>query len=210
MWGLGSKWSWLLLALVCSPLACVVKTERHYYGRDDAGGEPSGAAEGPPGATGNGQLPPGDGGVPVTVEIDTGKSMDAAPGEGVGLFVEYHSGGHWRLWWTCDTLVSGQSCDFAVRAEVEHGPLTAFKTTGLGGGDTAEQTDDNTVVVQSTVTDTLATAEFDTSPGETIALEAIVSGLRDGSYFFFVQDGQINGGFSGTLTNPILVRGKTP
>jgi hypothetical protein len=48
---------------------------------------------------------------------------------------------------------------------------------------------------------------FDTTAGATIEvsvrLDAPVS-------FFFVQDGQVNGGYKGALTNPLFLRPTSP
>jgi len=48
---------------------------------------------------------------PMLVGIDTDQTVDAVPGEGVGLFVEYSSGGNWLLWTTCDTNYSNVACN---------------------------------------------------------------------------------------------------
>src|SRR5689334_23022928 len=53
---------------------------------------------------------------PMLVEIDTDQTMTADPGQGVGVFVEYSKGGHWHVWWTCDTAKTRQSCEFSVSA----------------------------------------------------------------------------------------------
>src|SRR5258706_3740895 len=49
---------------------------------------------------------------PVEVGLDTNMTVDAQPGDGVGMFVEYAEGGHWRLWTTCDTNTSHTTCSF--------------------------------------------------------------------------------------------------
>jgi hypothetical protein len=43
-----------------------------------------------------------------------------------------------------------------------------------------------------------------------ITVEASVGGVKDGSFLFFVQDGKVNGGYAGKLTNPLQLQGKTP
>ena len=50
----------------------------------------------------------------ATVPIDAGETLQADPGEGVGVFVEYMGGGEWNVWATCDTEFSGFSCAFDV------------------------------------------------------------------------------------------------
>jgi hypothetical protein len=51
---------------------------------------------------------------------------------------------------------------------------------------------------------------FDTNPGAVITLKASLGGLADGSFLFFVQDGKVNGGYEGKLSNPLQLQGKTP
>jgi hypothetical protein len=49
-----------------------------------------------------------------------------------------------------------------------------------------------------------------TEPGAVLSIDARVDGLADSAFFFFVQDGKVNGGYSGKLTNPLQFVGKTP
>jgi len=51
---------------------------------------------------------------------------------------------------------------------------------------------------------------FDTTPGAVITLKASLGGVADGSFLFFVQDGKVNGGYTGKLSNPLQLQGKTP
>src|SRR5690242_1712082 len=75
-------------------------------------------AGGPPGST----SPPGPTG-PMLVDVDTDQTMNAVGGDGVGVFVEYAKGGHWHVWWTCDTNKTQESCDFAVTMTVAAGKI---------------------------------------------------------------------------------------
>ncbi len=34
--------------------------------------------------------------------------------------------------------------------------------------------------------------------------------MYDGSFLFFVQDGVVNGNYTGTITDPLMLEGKTP
>ena len=63
------------------------------------------------------------GGAPngVTAVVDTNRSLSATAGQGVGVFVEYDSGGHWDITWTCDTALSKESCDFSLAFTVVGG-----------------------------------------------------------------------------------------
>ncbi|MEO6420879.1 MAG: hypothetical protein ABIP39_15810, partial [Polyangiaceae bacterium] len=62
----------------------------------------------------------------------------------------------------------------------------------------------------STTTTTVQGVFFDTAPGASIVLQGSISGNTDSSFFFFVQDGVVNGGFQGKLTNPIEFQGSKP
>ena len=50
------------------------------------------------------------GGTVYAATIDTGVGLETDPGRGVGAFVEYAEGGSWRLFTSCDTLISGFVC----------------------------------------------------------------------------------------------------
>lgn len=138
---------------------------------------------------------------PMVVTVDTNQTMNAKGGDGVGVFIEYKAGGHWRVWMTCDTNKSNLDCDYDVRIA---GATTtnAVLTAGSGAGLALTQT---TTQLEATV---LMTTEvngftFDAAPGQRITIDATVSGLHSGDYFFWVQDGKVNGGYGGRLTNPL-------
>lgn len=146
---------------------------------------------------------------PMLVEVDPDQTMNAVGGEGVGVFVEYGSGGHWHVWWTCDTAHTSQSCDFAVAVSTAPGALSNVDITELAGGFLSSTTTTR-IDARSTTTTEVNSLRFDTDPGAVITVEASVGGIRDGAFVFFVQDGQVNGGFTGVLTNPLQLQGKTP
>ncbi len=150
---------------------------------------------------------------PMQVVIDTDQVMNADPGQGVGIFTEYATGGHFRIWWTCDTLKSGQACDVSLAASVTEGTIGALETDQLGSG-TAVATSVSRVEARVTTTDQVHAIAFTTTPGAVVTVAATVGGLRqpgpNESFFFFVQNGQINGGYTGPLTNPLQLKGDKP
>src|SRR5882672_3572150 len=84
-----------LSAVACLALgsaACVIDTndDRNAYGYVV---DPSPA----PGGGNGGKT------TPILAEVDTDQTLNANPGEGVGIYAEYATGGHWYIWWTCDT-----------------------------------------------------------------------------------------------------------
>ncbi len=169
-----------------------------------AGSGSSGGSGSTGGAGGTG----GTGGAiaPMLVDVDTNQTMSASPGDGVGVFVEYKAGGNWHVWWTCDTNKSSQSCNFVVKLSAG-APLQNLQTTGSAQASSA----DPGVTTFTTVTGaTIDGATFATAAGDVLTLDASVDGLADGSFVFFVQEGKVNGGFTGKLTNPLKLEGKLP
>jgi len=159
----------------------------------------------------------GAGTKPMLVVVDTDRTMNATPGDGVGVFTEYRAGGHWRVWWTCDTSKTAQSCDFDVSAFLANvlpgnGAITNVAPIGntsllpsggpgLGEGDAEGQ---------ATTTTSVDGIAFDAPAGATITLDAKMDGQEDASFLFFVQDGKINGGYAGTLTDPLMMQPSAP
>jgi hypothetical protein len=149
---------------------------------------------------------------PVLVDVDTDKTMNAAPGEGVGVFVEYASGGHWHVWWTCDTNVNPQgalTCDFKIGISSSQGTLAVTRADAVDP--VVALTPKNQQIDATTVTgSTVSSLWFDGDPGGTITIQATIGDQLDGRYFFFVQNGQVNGGYNGVLTDPLMFQGTKP
>ena len=140
---------------------------------------------------------------PMVVAVETNQTMVAKGGEGVGVFVQYRAGGHWHVWLTCDTLVSGLDCRFNVSAVASTGALSNLLATP---GKTARidlSTIGGAVTASSQLTNEVAGFDFGSVAGATLTVTATVSGMQSGDFFFFVQDGKVNGGFGGRLTNPL-------
>jgi hypothetical protein len=151
---------------------------------------------------------------PMLAVVDTDQVMNADPGQGVGVFTEYSAGGKWHIWWTCDTARSKQPCDVSVAATAATGTIDAVSADQLQGG--AVVTPEPSRLEASIRTTTQVHGiTFTTTPGAVLTLEATVGGLKEGpgpnrSFFFFVQDGKINGGYTGALTNPLQLQGNKP
>jgi hypothetical protein len=157
--------------------------------------------------------------------VDTGATFDAssmAGGQGVGVFVEYQAGGHWTVQWTCDTAVSSLDCHFQIDVT-----LTGAAPTSLDAGSSAvaltnvqsQLQSENGQVTQANgseldaMTTTFSAIDgmsFDAPAGATITLDAKINGEDNGAFIFFVQDGKVNGGYTGTLSDPIELEPSTP
>jgi hypothetical protein len=172
--------------------------------RNLAPGAESATGAGPVGST----APPGSAG-PMLVDVDTDQVLNAGPGDGVGVYVEYGKGGHWHVWWTCDTNKTQESCDFAVTFTVASGKIANVNGNELAGGFFSSPSATE-VDASSTTTTAVNGLRFDTDAGAVLTVKAAVGGLTDGAFLFFVQNGKLNGGFQGVLTNPLELQGSAP
>lgn len=192
-------------ALATAAVACVVESNDHGMSGGGSGmastPNPSGTSATPPSSV-----------APILVEVDTNKTMNAAPGDGVGVFVEYGAGGKWHVWWTCDTNRTAQTCDFRVKASVTSGAISNAKTEKPGEAylDPALGVGATSIGATTTTTTQIHGVTFETQPGAVITIDAAVGQYHDSSFLFFVQDGKVNGGYAGKLTNPLQFVGKTP
>lgn len=206
----------LAIASACALPACIYEDkpprrldgadDRDDYEDDTSGSSGSSGSGG--GSTGTGTVPPTST-APMLVEVDTDETMTADPGQGVGVFVEYKAGGHWHLWWTCDTARTRQGCEFAVSASLASGSITNVDGTELTGGFLTTPSPSR-VDASSSTTNEVHGITFDTAAGATLTVQATVSGIKDGAFLFFVQDGKVNGGYTGKLSNPLQLQGKSP
>jgi len=125
--------------------------------------------------------------------VDTGATLTEPPGTAVGIFVEYAAGGHWHLWWTCDTNLSGLPCTFDVSATVATGTVSNVTGDRLESDDSL--TSNSTEVTLATnTTSGVDGVFFDTSPGASISVLQHVGTTQDGSFFFWSQSGALQGG----------------
>ncbi len=248
----------------------------YYYG----GGGPDGGE----GTDGGGSF--GDGApsaMPLLVKIDPNATLMQSPGQGVGVFVQYDAtsasdpGGHWYVWWTCDTSMSNEPCDFSISVSLARGDITNATAEGFGPGDTltgggaeigpldggpldgaldagpldagprdagaapdggrfdggtsasassgsaassasgdgsgtgsAAPGSTSAITADTTTTTTVQGVHFDTAPGAIITLSAALGGDYSGRFLFFVQDGQVNGGYAGMLSDPLELQPSSP
>ena len=143
----------------------------------------------------------------ITAVVDTNRSLTAVAGRGVGVFVEYDSGGHWTVTWTCDTALSNMTCDFDLAFTIVGGGVP---TNVQPYGAPTLLPVENGLVVTSTVGESLDALTFDTPAGATLEMTTKLSGELNGAIVFFVQDGVVNGGYPGALSDPLDFVGAGP
>lgn len=147
----------------------------------------------------------------VVAAVDTGATLTSPPGQGAGVNVEYQPGGHWHVWWTCDTNLSGLSCNFYVDISARTGAITNV------AGDRLESTDELYTPTANEVTLNTATSTgvdgvyFDTDPGATIDVLEQIGDMQDGTYLYWVQGGQVmGGGAPANVTDPMGFTASAP
>lgn len=178
------------LALVGSSLAaCWVEPERPYV---------------EPAPTVVVQQPPPADPVPEKVDIQTGETMQAEPGQGAGVFVEYQGGGEWRLWTVCDTAVTGASCTYALTLTPEVGAT-------LSEPRLEEGTDSNDLVTPlsggqlsvrfSTRLERDGVVVHMEPPGAALQVRATLDGDADPRIFYWIGPTVLN---NGAPTDPLI------
>jgi len=146
---------------------------------------------------------------PLTVVVDTNQTMNVQGGQGVGVFVQYATGGHWHVFWACDTTLSGLPCDYQLK--ITGTSLANPKTSQFDKTDALDSATTDQLVATSHVTTGVAAVDFDAKPGADMKIDLTMSGLRTGEFFFFVQNGQVNGNFPGDkLTDPLIFEPSSP
>ena len=149
---------------------------------------------------------------PVLALVDTDQTMEAKAGEGVGVFTEYRHGGHWHIWWTCDSAVDtvNPACSFDVNLSTSTGTIANLAPSGIENGDTITQANGTSLEARTTVSTGIDSVDFDTTPGATITLSATVGGQYDGRFLFFVEQGNVDDGAKAPVTDPIQLVGTQP
>jgi hypothetical protein len=205
--------AWMGRAMVVGTVSCglllVAGCAVETSGPSSGGGSVSGTAY--PGAPGGGSSSAAPASaVPMLVDVDPNRTMTAQPGQGVGVFTEYVTGGHWHIWWTCDTNQTSFDCSFDVTVSAGGGPVTNAVGEELAATDRIVQSGAGQIEAVTQTSTQVSGVSFDTSPGAVITVDAKMNGQDDGAFLFFVQGGQVNGGYQGVLTDPLMLEPSSP
>lgn len=132
------------------------------------------------------------------VSIDRGGLLDAEPGEGVGIFVEYLGNGEWNLWTTCDSELTSASCAYDIYAL---GPgVFALETIDLEGNDAVSESGDEVYLFADTDFDFDGmTVALDS--GEPLGVEVWLDGESAEPVVFWLSGDDVQ---QGMPTNPTL------
>ena len=135
------------------------------------------------------------------VSIDPGAAMAANPGEGVGIYVEYAGGGHWNVFTTCDTAISGASCNFDLVVTSDQSlTIGAVEGSDLGPTDSLTLESDGTIRLVADTDFGMNGFSFDADPGAAIELDALLDGEAQPRFVYAVSDGEL---LNGVPSNPV-------
>jgi hypothetical protein len=152
-----------------------------------------------------------DGTAPPLFKVDTGRTMNVAPGQGIGVFVEYAAGGQWHLYWSCDSEATSNACTVDLILLANEGKVGDVKAEGFVASDLLDtSTTPGTIRATTSLTTEGKGLRFTTSPGGVITLGARVRGLQLPDFLFFVEGGSVKGGTATKFTNPAKLAGSTP
>lgn len=136
------------------------------------------------------------------VSIDPGATMAATPGAGVGLFVQYDEGGHWMVFTTCDTDISGASCEFDILVSAVDSRTWIDNVEGfeLEYDDSFTLGSDGSINLVTNTTYGMNGMLFDAEPGSAIEIDVLLDGVSQPQFVYVVSDGRL---MQGVPTNPV-------
>lgn len=141
--------------------------------------------------------------------IDTGATLaDIDPGQGAGAFVEYQTGGKWRVFTACDTEVSKLSCRWDIIVSVGSGSqLIDFAAEELESSDYLDWRDSRSARMVATNTLDFDGFTFDVTPGATVRVDVYLDDAPAPAYIYWVGEGGLQ---QGAPTNPIDLTPSAP
>lgn len=138
----------------------------------------------------------------VSAFIDTDAELaDIDPGREAGLFVEYQSGGRWRIYMVCDYDAQGVPCEWDVIAAPSDGVI--YELVGDGTDDEDVLTTDRAFSQAQLLTLTFSDFDgmlIDANPGASMIIDAFLDGGPAPDLVFWVSDDAVN---PGAPANPV-------
>jgi hypothetical protein len=112
-----------------------------------------------------------------------------------------HAGGYWTLYTTCDTAVSGTSCNFDILLSADaRVVLDNVQGADLDPSDAITLGTDGSINLVTDTTYGMNGLTFDADPGAVIEADVLLDGVPQPQFVFVVSDGRL---LSGVPTNPV-------
>jgi hypothetical protein len=143
----------------------------------------------------------------ATIDTNDTNTISSAPGEGIGVLVDYDTGGHWHVWTVCDTSISNFACAFDVTAQVLGGDVvTSVTGENLESGESAGLACPDTAYLSSTTDLGIDGVRFTTTPGASVQ----ITGAVDGTVFPDIVFWAFQGAAQASTTNPVTLTPASP
>jgi len=130
-------------------------------------------------------VPLGSSGTPAirTDSIDTGATLgpEEAQGQGLGVYVEYATGGAWHVFTVCDTARSSLACQWDIVASVAKGTLDTA-SADIDRGDELLRVDDGAVRLLLTTSSETDSVHLTSDAGASLQLDVTLDGNSDPAY----------------------------
>ncbi len=139
---------------------------------------------------------------PISATIDTGATLaEIEPGRGAGAFVEYSSGGRWRIFTACDTELSGYGCTWDIIVSVDpDNSIDDFDGDQLEQSDYIDWNDAHGVRLVTSTTYDFDGFFVDATPGAPLRVDVYLDDQPAPRYIYWVGDGALH---RGAPENPI-------
>ena len=134
--------------------------------------------------------------------IDTDATMENLD-TGVGMYIEYQSGGTWRLQFGCDTASSNLDCRWSVRAlTLDFSTIRSSDASGLDGDDRFSTSSDGQLGLDTVTTTEIDQVSFEVDPGTSMGFDIWLEGeAYPNRYVYWISDGGLNQGISSPSFN---------
>lgn len=146
------------------------------------------------------ETPPPDTDPVDEVAIQPDQVLQATPGEGVGVFVEYMTGGKWRIWTACDTFTSKQVCSFQIFAYAGASKELQYASEQIEGFDTVQDLGDGTIELTADTDSDIDALVLSLEDGFPLEVEAYIDDQNAQAFVYWVSDDIIH---TGAPSNPV-------
>jgi hypothetical protein len=134
--------------------------------------------------------------------IDTDAVMDpASMTGGAGVFVEYATGGKWKLQVGCDTAKSGADCAWDIIAySPEGGHFFSSESLDLENSDLLMVYSDGQLELQAITGADFDGVSFVAEPGEPVTFDVWLEGASHvEDFFYYISDGAVRNGAASSI-----------
>lgn len=139
-----------------------------------------------------------------TLDIDADATMtNIDPGQGVGMFVEYATGGTWTVAFTCDTAKTNLSCEWIIDAQTLDGSaISGVNVQALDANDSLTHPTPDVLDFDGITTTELDQFTFQATAGQPIGFDVLLQGEPNPNrYVFWIGDGGLNEGVTSLSFN---------